>query len=106
MVDELSAADAAIFLRSTAIFRDLSNDELAEIWARARIQHVRRSAILIRQGLASDSIYVVASGRFEVWVEGQKSAISEISIGEPIGEIGFFANMPRTATVIAVRDWS
>ena len=50
---------------------------------------------------SSRSVYVVVSGRFEVWIEGQKSAINEIGVGEPIGEIGFFAGVPRTATIIA-----
>ena len=39
-----------------------------------------------------------------MWIEGQKNAISEIGVGEPIGEIGFFAGTPRTATIVAVRD--
>ena len=46
----------------------------------------------------------MASGRFEVWIEGQESAINEIGAGEPIGEIGFFAGIARTATVVAARD--
>ena len=55
-------------------------------------------------GAESDSVYLVVSGRFEVWIEGQQSAINEIGVGEPIGEIGFFARVPRTATIVAARD--
>ena len=104
MTIELGAANAAILLRSTAIFRDLSNDQLAEIWSRAKVHNLLRSEILVRQGAPSDFVYVVVSGRFEVWIEGQTSAVNEIGVGEPIGEIGFFAGIPRTATIIAVRD--
>jgi NTE family protein len=104
MADEPGAPNAAMLLRSTAIFRELSNDQLAEIWSRAKIHNLLRSETLVRQGTASDSVYVVVSGRFEVWIEGQKSAISEIGVGEPIGEIGFFAGTPRTANIIATRD--
>ena len=46
----------------------------------------------------------MVTGRFEVWIEGQNSAINEIGAGEPIGEIGFFAGVPRTATIVAARD--
>src|SRR5436190_2031043 len=95
---------AAIRLRSTAIFRELSNDQLAEIWSRAKVHNLQRGATLVRQGAASDSVYVVVSGRFEVWIEGHQDAISEIGVGEPIGEVGFFAGTPRTATIIAARD--
>jgi NTE family protein len=104
MANEPPIANAAILLRSTALFGELSNDQLGEIWSRARFHNLLRSEVLVRQGSASDSVYVVVSGRFEVWIEGQKNAISEIGVGEPIGEIGFFAGTPRTATIVAVRD--
>ena len=32
--------------------------------------------------------------------------IAELRAGELVGEIGFFANIPRTADVIAIRDTS
>ncbi len=104
MANEPGFPNAAILLRSTAIFRELSNDQLAEIWSRARFHNLLRSEILVRQGSPSDFVYVVVSGRFEVWIEGQKNAISEIGVGEPIGEIGFFAGAARTATIVAARD--
>jgi NTE family protein len=104
MTTKPDAPNAAVLLRSTAIFRELSNDQLAEIWSRARFHTLLRNETLVRQGTASDSVYVVVSGRFEVWIEGQKNAVSEIGVGEPIGEIGFFAGTSRTATIIAVRD--
>jgi len=104
MPDEPAPASAAILLRSTAIFRELSNDQLAEIWSRAKLHNLERGATLVHQGEPSDCVYVVVSGRFEVWIEGHKSAISEIGVGEPIGEVGFFAGTPRTATIIAARD--
>src|SRR5689334_10989018 len=102
MTTKPDAPNAAVLLRSTAIFRELSNDQLAEIWSRARFHTLLRNETLVRQGTASDSVYVVVSGRFEVWIEGQKNAVSEIGVGEPIGEIGFFAGTSRTATIIAV----
>ena len=56
------------------------------------------------QGTPSDSVYIVVSGRFEVWVEGQKSPINEVGVGEPIGETGFFSGATRNATIVAARD--
>ena len=104
MASEPGATSASTLLRSTVIFRALPDDQLAEICSRAKIHYLLRGDVLVRQGAPSNSIYVVASGRFEVWIEGQKSAIGEIGVGEPIGEIGFFAGSPRTATIIAARD--
>ncbi len=104
MADEPGAPNAATLLRSTAIFRELSNDQLAEIWSRAKVHNLLRGGILVRQNTPSDSVYVVVSGRFEVWIEGKTGAVAEIGVGEPIGEIGFFSGAPRTATIIAARD--
>ena len=37
---------------------------------------------------------------------GELEPIAELRAGEIVGEIGFFANIPRTADVIAIRDTS
>ena len=104
MASEPSVPNATKLLRSAAIFHELSDDQLAEIWSRTKSHSLLRGECLVRHGSESRSVYVVVSGRFEVWIEGQKSAITEIGVGEPIGEIGFFAGVPRTATIIAARD--
>ena len=101
---EPGALDTAALVRSTAIFRDLSNEQLDAIWSQAKVVNLLRGEVLVRQNARSDTVYVVVSGRFEVWVEGQDRAINEIGVGEPIGEIGFFSGVPRTATIIAARD--
>jgi NTE family protein len=104
MADQPGGPNTATLLRSTAIFRELSNDQLAEIWSRAKVHNLTRGETLVRQGMPSDSVYVVVSGRFEVFIAGQQSAISEIGVGEPIGEIGFFSGAARGATIVAARD--
>ncbi len=104
MADDPGTLNAAVLLQSTAIFRELTNDQLSAIWSCAKIHNVPRGETLIRQNTSSDSVYVVVSGRFEIWVEGGKTAAAEIGVGEPIGETGFFSGAPRTATVIATRD--
>src|SRR5262249_33629207 len=108
--------NTAELLRSTAIFRALSDEQLTAIfgalsderrtaiWSQAKIVNLQRGEVLVRQNTPSDSVFVVVSGRFEVWVQGQPCAINEIGVGEPIGETGFFSGMLRTATIIAARD--
>ena len=104
MASKTDAANASMLLRATAAFRDLTDAQLVEIGSRAKVHYLLRGGVLIRQGAESNSVYVVASGRFEVWIEGQESAVNEVGAGEPIGEIGFFAGIARTATVVAARD--
>jgi NTE family protein len=104
MPHEHAAPDAAALLQSSAIFGELSNNERAEIWSRARVHTLSRGEILVRQNTPSSTVYVVVSGRFEVWIEGRENPVIEIGVGEPIGEIGFFSGEPRNATIIAARD--
>src|SRR5262249_47554986 len=96
--------NAAAMIRSTAIFRELSNDQLAEIWSRAKVHNLQRGATLVLQNDPSDSVFVVVSGPSEAGTKGKKPPIPEMGVGEPIGEIGFFSGTPRTATIIAARD--
>lgn len=70
--------------------------------AEQRVLH--RGDVLMREGEPSDALYFVISGRFVVEREGDGSPLAEIGQGQPIGEIGFFGNLPRTATVRALRD--
>jgi NTE family protein len=104
MSSQAGTFDAAPLLRSSAIFGELSNDQLAEIWSHAKVHSLLRGEVLVRQNTPSESVYLVVSGRFDVCVEGQKEAINEVGVGEPIGEIGFFSGEPRTATIVAARD--
>ena len=78
--------------------------DLEALTAQAVPLQLRRGEILVRQGEPSDAFYFVLSGRFAVTLEGTTDAIAEVGPGQPIGEIGFFANLPRTATVLALRD--
>ena len=65
---------------------------------------LRRGDILIREAEPADSFFIVLSGRFTVHTGNSVDLFAEIAQGELVGEIGFFAGLPRTATVVAVRD--
>ena len=65
-----------------------------------------RGQMLVAQGEPSDALFVVLHGALAVRRTGDHAPIAELRAGELVGEIGFFANMPRTADVIAIRDTS
>jgi NTE family protein len=98
-----SSVSPRIPAASTA-FGELSAEQQAEIWSRAKIRSLIRGETLIVQNTAADAVYIVLSGRFEVRVEHHATPLAEIGVGQPIGEIAFFAGGLRTATVIALRD--
>ena len=49
---------------------------------------------------------MVLHGALAVRRTGDLEPLAELRAGELVGEIGFFANVPRTADVIAIRDTS
>ena len=57
----------------------------------------------MHQAEQADDLYYVESGRFRV-VVNQKELVANVSSGEIIGELAFFAGGVRTADVIAERD--
>src|SRR5215470_2587801 len=78
--------------------------DLEALAAGAEQLSLQRGDVLVRQGEPSDTLFFVLSGRFTVHVDGTAEPVAEIAQGQPIGEIGFFAGLPRTATVVALRD--
>ena len=83
---------------------ELSSDQQAEVLSWARIRPLRSGETLVEQNTAADAIFIVVSGRFEVRLERQCFPLVEIGVGQPIGEIAFFAGGLRTASVMAIRD--
>ena len=69
-------------------------------------QDLVRGQMLVAQGEPSDALFVVLHGALAVRKSGDAAPIAELRAGELVGEIGFFANVPRTADVIAIRDTS
>jgi NTE family protein len=80
----------------------LPQEQLSDLEERLITVPIPRGEILIRQGEKADALYLVGSGHFAVDVNGRR--IAERGGGSLIGEIAFFADGRRTATVTALRD--
>jgi NTE family protein len=65
---------------------------------------IERGQVLVTRGDPSESMFLVVSGRFNVHFSLDAPPFAEVGVGEPIGEVGFFAKTPRSATVVAARD--
>ncbi|MEO0772944.1 MAG: cyclic nucleotide-binding and patatin-like phospholipase domain-containing protein [Pseudomonadota bacterium] len=89
-------------LRQVEAFRRLDDDVLRQIADTSVYQEVQRGEVLIREGDPAATLYIVLKGRFVV-TKGE-GKIAEVSLGEPIGELAFFAGGTRTASVIAARN--
>ncbi|MEZ5900230.1 MAG: cyclic nucleotide-binding and patatin-like phospholipase domain-containing protein [Hyphomicrobiaceae bacterium] len=91
-------------LSTVAAFKGLNEADLARLEALLSPIPVTRGTALVREGEAADALYVVVTGRFSVDVAGHEEPVAEISSGDTIGEIAFFAGGLRTATCRAIRD--
>jgi NTE family protein len=89
-----------------ALFRTLSPEQRLKAFSAMVRRDLVRGQTLVAQGGASDSLFMVLHGALAVRRSGDVEPIAELRAGELVGEIGFFANVPRTADVIAIRDTS
>src|SRR5258705_7811773 len=89
-----------------ALFRTLSSEQRLKAFRAMVRQDLTRGQMLVAQGDPSDSLFMVLHGALAVRRTGDSAPIAELRAGELVGEIGFFANVPRTADVIAIRDTS
>lgn len=89
-----------------ALFRTLSSEQRRKALRAMVRQDLVRGQVLVTQGAPSDALYVVLHGALAVRKIGDAAPIAELRAGELVGEIGFFANVPRTANVTAIRDTS
>lgn len=107
MGDEWSAALMSQRIRGLAAieaFKDLSPSERDELEGRLELVAVSRGEFLVRQGQPAKALYIAVSGRFSVLLDGVRDPVAIIGSGQPIGEIAFFAQRARTASVRADRD--
>jgi CRP-like cAMP-binding protein len=89
-----------------ALFRTLGSEQrLKTLQAMVRRDLVR-GEMLVAQGDPSDSLFMVLHGALAVLRTADVQPFAELRAGELVGEIGFFADVPRTANVIAIRDTS
>lgn len=86
-------------IRDAETFHEL---EAAVDWRR-----VPAGEVLIRQGEPSDAMYVVVTGRLQAVVQGpdgSRTVVRETGAFRTVGELGLLADLPRSATVFALRD--
>ena len=106
--DELDAAirkQRTDRLRRSAVFSMLSDIELAAISNRFTEIAVEPGKQFIFQDEPDPTLYILASGRVEVYrttLDGKHIHIAYVDPPEPIGEMGYFQGGIRNASVKAV----
>ncbi len=89
------------------IFGDFDTQLLEAYLPRVNWIELAGDQVLIREGDDDRSLYFVISGRLRATrtdSEGQQKTLGDISHGETIGEVAFFTQQHRSASVYALRD--
>jgi CRP/FNR family transcriptional regulator, cyclic AMP receptor protein len=94
-------------LQEAPMFALLDESELQTVSELLDHRRFDKGATIFTYGDAGDCIYVLRSGRVQVYVEnteGEKIILAEYEPGDSFGEISLLDGGPRTATAVAVDD--
>ncbi len=94
-------------LHNAAVFNGLSNSDFALLLGAMRHRELQPGQVLFEEGRSGDSLAVVANGNLRVSVQkplGAPSWLSEIRVGDVVGEMSCIDPAPRSATVSAVQS--
>jgi small-conductance mechanosensitive channel/CRP-like cAMP-binding protein len=101
-----SASDRARLLGAIDILRELTAAELEALAGEVTPRLIEAGTTLVRAGEQSASMFVIAEGLLDVWVdtEGGRVKLSRIAPGEVAGEMSLLTGEPRSATLVAATD--
>ena len=92
-------------LRGVPLFAELTDDDLARVAARARLEDIAADVCLMEEGSAAAAMFVVVEGEVVVSKRGAAGPIvlNVCGPGELLGELSVLEGRPRTASVTATR---
>jgi serine/threonine-protein kinase len=87
------------------LFSDFSEEDLASVMQMSRRETYEAGDTILREGSGGSTMYVVVRGRVSVrkMAGAEEVEIKQISAGECFGEMAVISQMPRSATVVAMR---
>lgn len=90
-------------LREVPLFDPLTDQETRSLASRARVEHYFTAEVVMHQGQAGDSLYIIDEGSVGVVVshDGQSEKLAELGPSAIIGEMALMTGAERTATVTA-----
>jgi CRP/FNR family cyclic AMP-dependent transcriptional regulator len=92
-------------LKAVPLFSSFPDEQLRMLASVVTRRSVPRSTTIMASGDATDSLYIVLSGRLKVMMsdaEGKEVILSILGPGEFFGEMGLIDDAPRSASVVAI----
>ncbi|MBL4632808.1 MAG: cyclic nucleotide-binding domain-containing protein, partial [Kofleriaceae bacterium] len=94
--------ETIVALSDLALFAEMTTIQLSELAGVVEWESLAPGQTLMVQGEEATCMYFVQTGELDVLVDGQK--VAAITSGEPVGEMGLFAQEHRSATVKAIEQ--
>jgi CRP-like cAMP-binding protein len=94
-------------LRSLAVFRHLSDPQLADLRRVLSIQAVRADTVIAEEGTAGDTMFFIAQGEVRIEKRVQAGGFKELALlspGDSFGEMALIEGSTRTARAVARTD--
>jgi len=92
-------------LKAVPLFASFPEDQLRMLTTMVTRRSAARSTTIMAGGDATDSLYIVLSGRLKVMMsdsDGKEVILSILGPGEFFGEMGLIDDEPRSASVVSI----
>ncbi|CAN7756171.1 SLC13 family permease [Paenibacillus sp. LjRoot153] len=94
-------------IKDMEMFKDFSNIELAKLLGKLDKVKGQAGDMLFEQGDPGDSMYLIESGRVELFSQkqdGTRQSLASLQDGDTLGEMALLTNEPRSATAIIAAE--
>jgi CRP-like cAMP-binding protein len=95
----LTEAERVSLLREVGLFREVGDEGLAAVAAKATEIAFEAGRMIVRQGEVGTGFFVISSGQARVIRDGK--TIAELGPGQFFGELSLLDQQPRIANVVA-----
>jgi sulfate permease, SulP family len=106
-LEEQNLAQAKVSAADDSTAHDSDDDVIAILQRQGERRDFRAGETVMREGEASNSIMVLLSGQLEVSVDQGAAGVATLNRllpGALFGEVGFYAQSERSASVVATQD--
>ncbi|MCC7371913.1 MAG: patatin-like phospholipase family protein [Chloroflexi bacterium] len=101
-----NAADGSgHLLGSSRLFRGIPRETVDQIVGPFQRHGVRPDTVIVREGEAGDSLFIIETGLVEVFLQsatGETTVLARLGAGETFGEMSVLTGEPRSANVRAI----
>src|SRR5438309_9729988 len=103
LISAMATPVSTAVLKAVPLFASVPEEQLRMLTVVVTRKSVSRSTTIMAGGDATDSLYIVLSGRLKVMMsdsDGEGVILAILGPGEFLGELGLIDGTPRSASVV------